>query len=631
LTGSTFAFETELRSSVEFNGEHFLSESRKAGKDSPASNSPGNNGTINKPMSQLSLFAVEPWVNFWLTPIWILGLGALAGLIGLLVVWGIAAFLSGIPFLGTLADHRELRNKVAVILGVVIVGISLPYSLWAAAGSISVLFAALILTAIAAVILPSSIIAFVSRRTVLEVPMTVREGPLWPILIVTLNFAVFGIVGALAVNPRDRMDILQSLPRLPYAGTTTQVFSLDAPAASDAAARGAETTPEQTIDVSIRGKELHKLVLKSNQTLQLSVTSFSNTTSEQILDIPAGEEVIWLRSAGQSSLSADELISKLYVRNFGDRAAKLEMTVVTAPVYPEVAAVPITALSIMLVFLLYVLQNASMPKLSAVALSTSKSEIAQPMFLLMLIVGAVLIFIFVYVPYFTLGSDIKMLKDSGLTLILVLGIFLAVWAASTSVSEEIEGRTALTVLSKPIGRRDFILGKFLGIAWSVAVLFVVLGAWFCVWVAFKPIYDARESSTEASWQLCYLEMIRIVPGLALAFMETLVLAAISVAISTRLPMLPNFIISFAIYVLGHLTPLMVQSSVVQKQFELVTFVGKLIATVFPVLEHFNIQPAIAAGAEVPYDYLGWSLLYCVLYGTIAMLLALVMFEDRDLA
>jgi len=31
------------------------------------------------------------------------------------------------------------------------------------------------------------------------------------------------------------------------------------------------------------------------------------------------------------------------------------------------------------------------------------------------------------------------------------------------------------------------------------------------------------------------------------------------------------------------------------------------------------------------DYLGWSLVYCLMYGTVATLLALVLFEDRDLA
>jgi hypothetical protein len=50
-----------------------------------------------------------------------------------------------------------------------------------------------------------------------------------------------------------------------------------------------------------------------------------------------------------------------------------------------------------------------------------------------------------------------------------------------------------------------------------------------------------------------------------------------------------------------------------------------------VLDHFNIQAAVAGGKRVPADYLAWALLYCVLYSAVAMLLALILFEDRDLA
>ena len=186
------------------------------------------------------------------------------------------------------------------------------------------------------------------------------------------------------------------------------------------------------------------------------------------------------------------------------------------------------------------------------------------------------------------------------------------------------------MLSKPISRRQFILGKFAGIIWTVAVMFIILGVVFLVIVAYKPIYDARESAqTEPMWQICHLEMVRTVPGLVLAFLETVVLASISVAISTKLPLLPNLLICSSIYVAGHLTPLIVQSSL--GRFEPVQFVGQLIATVLPVLDYFNIQAAVAGGVAVPYEYLGAALLYCVLYSTIAMLLALAIFENRDLA
>ncbi len=217
-----------------------------------------------------------------------------------------------------------------------------------------------------------------------------------------------------------------------------------------------------------------------------------------------------------------------------------------------------------------------------------------------------------------------------MTLIMVFAIFQAVWAGSTSVAEEIDGKTALTVLSKPISRRQFILGKFWGISWSSAVLFVILGAWLLIMVAYKPIYDARETAnTSPTWQVCDMEITSTVPGLFLAYLETLVFAALSVAISTRLPILANVMICFAIYAFGHLTPLLVQGA--DKQFENVAFVARFITTVLPVLDHFNIQAAISTGASVSYAYLGAATVYCALYCTIALLFALVLFEDRDLA
>ena len=167
----------------------------------------------------------------------------------------------------------------------------------------------------------------------------------------------------------------------------------------------------------------------------------------------------------------------------------------TAPPHPEAWTIAAVAFATIGVVLAYLIQRGVMPKVSAVALSTFKSEVNQPLFMIVLIMGLVALAAFVFIPYNTFGEDIKVLKDSGMTLIMVLCIIQAVWAASTSVADEIEGRTALTVLSKPIGRRSFIIGKYLGIFWTVAVLFVLLGLCLLICVAYKPIYDVAREPT----------------------------------------------------------------------------------------------------------------------------------------
>ncbi|MDA7906611.1 ABC transporter permease, partial [Mariniblastus sp.] len=292
--------------------------------------------------------------------------------------------------------------------------------------------------------------------------------------------------------------------------------------------------------------------------------------------------------------------------------------------------VPGVAVFVFAIYLLYLTFATMCPKVFAIAHSTFKTEVNQPLYLLVLMIGALFTVGSIYIPYNTFGEDIKMYKDSGLTLIRVLAIFLAIWAASKSVAEEIEGRTALTVLSKPVGRRQFIFGKFTGISMAIAVMFIVLGLWFVIWTSYKPIYDYQEASKGiCEWPQCFIESIRVIPGVFLCFLEVLIFVAISVAISTRFGILANFLICFSIYVLGHLTPLLVQSSLAE--FEPVVVFGNLIAIVFPVLNHFDIQAAINTNSAVPYSYMGWSIIYTFLYGSMAMLLALVLFEDRDLA
>jgi len=297
---------------------------------------------------------------------------------------------------------------------------------------------------------------------------------------------------------------------------------------------------------------------------------------------------------------------------------------------PDLLLVLGTASFLLVLMLLTLGLRLVFPKVAAIALAAMREGIAQPLFWVCVTVGSFLLLLFIWIPYHTFGEDIKMLKDTGLMLIMLTSIVLAVWNASVSIASEIEGRTALTLLSNSVGRREFVFGKFFGVLGPVVVLFFVLGLVFLVTVSYKVVYEGQEyGKPDVSYEQCTAELVQILPGLALAFMETVVLAAISVAISTRLPMAANMLICASIYGLGHIVPLLVQSSV--GMLEPVQFVGQLIATVLPVFEHFNMYPAIAGGREVPLDYLLTAGVYCLTYTGFALLGALLLFEDRDLA
>ena len=176
-----------------------------------------------------------------------------------------------------------------------------------------------------------------------------------------------------------------------------------------------------------------------------------------------------------TALMANSQINKVYLRNLGPESVRVALYIRYVPQYAQVASIPITAFGVIFIFLVYVVQRMAAPRMFAVALSTFKSEVAQPLFVLILGGGVFALIAFIWIPYNTFGEDIKMLKDTGLTLILVLSIVLALWSASTSVADEIEGRTALTVLSKPLNRRSFVIGKYAGIVWTLLLVSVPRG------------------------------------------------------------------------------------------------------------------------------------------------------------
>ncbi|TWT36249.1 ABC-2 family transporter protein [Posidoniimonas corsicana] len=469
--------------------------------------------------------------------------------------------------------------------------------------------------AVALLLAVYALIWLFARPTAERMAVSFNEGMLQLIGYVLGAFLVIFVLGA-ATAPREL--VLDSFRRLPYVGEESVTVEIPA-----------NTEDFEVTDVSFQAEELTGYKFTSDQDVRVGIEP--GQAYKQAMVVLGGEEEGYEWAPGSKNMRGFVgRVDKLYVTNEGDAPAELTMDFATDVRIPEVHHVWTTVIAVLSVFAIYFALQWLLPAVSNISVATAKEAVGQPLFLLFLMIGAAALLIYIVIPYNTFGEDVKMLKDSGLTTIMVLAMIFAMWTASATVAEEIEGKTALTLLSKPISRRQFIIGKYLGILWPVLVMFVVLGPILMACVSYKVVYDARETSNpQPKWEECYYEMSQVPTGLTLAFMETAILAAISVAISTRLPMMPNLIICGSIYVLGHLGPLIVQSSI--GQIEFVAFFGRLISVVIPNLDNLNIQAAIAAGVPVPPVYLWMAAGYTVLYCTAAMLLALLLFEDRDVA
>ncbi len=605
-------------------------------------------------ISSIDVFLAQSTkLTSWLSPVWILSIGITVGfllvLLGLLKIF----ILSKIPFLNTVADHKGLRWGLGILLSLVYAAGALGafYYLSDAenilanyeGNSSNQAYATLVekFTLFLILGVPYCFLFgfgawyLISKRRMPEILSMFREGFLYWLNVVCVLAVVFACLGygleqQRFVNTRlvdDPGGILRSFGRLPFARTETLEQTVD-PAESGSVG--------DEFPVSFWGQEVKWVLLSADQRVDVSTMELKATTPpNRVFNIMAtsiDEPQLFVPDLSKQGPIPPDKVDMLYVANLGSSPANVTITYSVGPMYPQVVVILWVAFIVLLIYFTYLIAATIFPKIFAIAYSTFKTEIGQPLFAVVLIIGGVFIVGSVYVPYNTFGEDIKMYKDSGLTLIRVLAIFVAIWAASKSVAEEIEGRTALTVLSKPVGRRQFILGKLFGISLAVALLFIVIGAWFVIWTSYKPVYDAVESSKgTVEWTECFNEALSVIPALFLGLLEVVIFVSISVAISTRLGILANFLICFSIYVLGHLTPLIVQSAEAAQAFETVGFFGQLIAIVFPVLNHFDVQAAINTNRGVPIVYLGWSVIYCALYGAMTMLLALVLFEDRDLA
>ncbi|MCH8839296.1 MAG: ABC transporter permease subunit [Planctomycetes bacterium] len=441
----------------------------------------------------------------------------------------------------------------------------------------------------------------------------VQESILLPISYALVALAVLA-VAASPIMPVERM--WSSIIRLPHVGPVS--FE--------------KTVPPETVDfevpLSVRVDELQSYTIESDEDVAVNVEPGKGFVAP-LLQVEGGQLYGW-KPGSRTERAFEADVQTLYLTNESSLSTVVKVTLQTDVEMPEVHDLPVTAASVVALFLGYLLIRWQAPKVSVIATATAKEAVSQPLYFLLLAVGVFALVAYVFIPYNTFGEDVKMLKTSGMVTIKILAITIALWTASVSISEEIEGRTALTVLSKPVSRRQFILGKFLGIVWPIVLIFVILGLVFLLTVSLKVVYDAREASKlTPDWQACYVEVVRIVPGLVLAFYEAIVFAAISVAISTRLSMLPNLVICGSIYVMGHLGPLIVNSAAGKIVF--IKFIGQFISVLFPVLDHYEIEGAIAGSSIVPPEYLLTALLYSFLYCAVAMLLALFFFEDRDLA
>jgi ABC-type transport system involved in multi-copper enzyme maturation permease subunit len=237
-----------------------------------------------------------------------------------------------------------------------------------------------------------------------------------------------------------------------------------------------------------------------------------------------------------------------------------------------------------------------MYRLLVIARHTFFEAVVQPIYSLLLALGAGILIIFGMLPFFTLGEDTVMYKSVSLDVILLFVLIATLFATSRSIYEEIEDRTMLTLMSKPVRRWEVLLGKYLGIITSALIAVAFMGAILVIatWLRIPGDYqlNPRTLDDRDAKQLLDLRMMHVsglVPSLVLVWLQIGVLAAVGVALSTRFSLVVNLPTVILLYVAGNLTRFLSPDADVPGRSTVVKGFAWVLSTLLPFLRVFDLR------------------------------------------
>lgn len=561
------------------------------------------------------------WLPVWVTPLFAIALGLATGVAVTFLFFAGLSLLSFIPAIGNFANDSRRGNIASLALSAIIAIVLCSKYAATVESYGQMLYAPLI---VISVILGYATVYGTWSRTRKEWGLILSEGPVPYLLTVIAILTIGGAACFFKVDQPKRF--VEAIPQVNLLDDGIRTVAIKVPAAE--AGTPADEAPFVPVPQDYDLQSLSEVVIESDKAVILAGAMIDDLANPPFR-MEAGDRYVYRWKDGDKPpLPLDP--TELHIQNRELNEATVTLTLTSIPKVPEMSrALAMGSMAFLFIAFVVAFRQGA-PRVWALGLSTAKNEMSQLLYLILLGLGIFGVVVFAIMPFNTLGNDIRMFKDSTVTLLMILAMLQALWSASTAVNQEIEGRTALTVLSKPVSRRSFILGKYAGIAMSLAVMFTIISAVILVLMAYKPIYEARESAKGLPiWEVGFDEVWATLPVLGLYFMQTLIIAAIAVAFATRLTLLPNFVLCFVVYVIGNLTQMMILAT--EDEIPLVGFVGKLVAVIVPNLEIFNVQNAVDIGNQIPWTYLAGAFNYFLFFSVAIWMLAMVMFEDRDMA
>ncbi len=255
-----------------------------------------------------------------------------------------------------------------------------------------------------------------------------------------------------------------------------------------------------------------------------------------------------------------------------------------------------------------------MNKVLAIGLNTFKESIRDKIFYSLLFFAVILILFSIVLGKLTIGDPMKIIKDFGLGAISIGGTLIAIFVGIGMVYKEMEKRTIYIILSKPLARWQFLMGKYLGLSLTilveVAVMTILLFALCFVYEKTVP------------WPL----LTAIVP----IYIELLVILAFAVFFSAFSSPFLSGMFTLAVFIIGHFTQ---DLRLLAKSSEDRVF--KILADgayyLLPNLERLNYKTRVVHDLAIPGEEIGLSVVYAICYISVVLISAVFIFENRDIS
>lgn len=205
----------------------------------------------------------------------------------------------------------------------------------------------------------------------------------------------------------------------------------------------------------------------------------------------------------------------------------------------------------------------SLSQVGAIARATYYEALLQPFTYVVLLFGVASIGVAAKLGFFTYNEDFKMYRDVASSFVFLFSLPVMVFAATRVIDDEIENRTMLTLMSKPVSRTQVVLGKYFGVLLLAAACVGILGlmaassGYMRYYDDMRIDYGLAQNNPAA---IARLELdntkafLALLPSLVLTFLQVATLAAISVAVSTRFGLAVNITVVVIIYLAASLAP-----------------------------------------------------------------------------